>query len=103
VDPQIVEFFRFANGTSFAGLIFAGAGIPADDDFRRVDFIRYNSPESNPNLGDVTLYGSRSYETFRYVASVKRFQGVDESLDVIADFETFGELISYAFNKQLTS
>jgi hypothetical protein len=103
VNDQVVEFLTFVNGTSFDGCNFAGAAIPDNDVYSRSNLISYNDPDFDATSGDATVYGSRDYATFRYVASLHQFQSVDESLDVIAKFDTFGELVQHAFEQELAS
>jgi len=51
--------------------------------------------------GDITAYGNADDLTYRYVASLNQFQEIDESLNVSGKFNTFGEMIDYAFTSWL--
>ncbi|MGP6192009.1 MAG: YrhA family protein [Vulcanimicrobiaceae bacterium] len=96
LDDDALAFLRIVNGTSFEGLTFYGAAIPAHDRYEREDFIRSND-DFNAEQSRYTEYGTWEIDIYRFDAVTRRFVVLDSSgYKVLKSFATFGELMQYA-------
>ena len=99
LSPEYLEFLSYADGYDFNGYIILGTANVTDDFQNMIEFNTFI--RKNENLKRYWFYGTGSLSWYVYDIEKNKYLDIDASEEIMAQFDTFGELMAWILGESL--